>query len=819
MKKIFLILLCVLMLCIASSAMADYNPGDTVTITVSINSNSSGVASGMITVNALDDSVLVFQSANKTMAGMGYAPQKDGAAFTVMSSDLASPVPTGTVGTVTYKISSSAPAGKYTISVSSGEFGVSGGTTITVVIPPCATHTWDDGHVHTAVTCTSDGQKYYLCKVCGAQSEMETIKSNGHTAGTPYVKTAATCTADGTRVTPCATCDAVMKEEPIPATGHTAGDVVVTKKPTCTEPGTQVTKCATCGATMETKTLDPLGHTPVTDAAVAPTCTKTGLTEGSHCSVCNAVIKAQETVAVIAHDTNKVETEGASCTAPGKKLYYCSMCGALQKTEEVAVLGHTPAVDAAVPATCTETGLTEGSHCSVCNEVIKAQETVAALGHTVVTDPAVAPTCTEAGKTEGSHCSVCNTVLVKQESVPAAHTPGSEAVRVEPTCTTDGSTSFVCTVCGVKIDSQKIPALGHKWDEGKVTTEPTCTKKGEKTFTCLNDATHTRTESIKATGEHIWDEGKVTTEPTCTKNGTKTYTCTYEGCTKTKKETLTKLGHKYDEGVVTTAATCTKNGVKTYTCLNDAKHTKTETITKLGHKYDEGVVTTAPTCTENGVKTYTCLNDAAHTKTERINKLGHAWGEWVVTKPVTEEENGEQQRTCATCAYVETQVIRNRADYHMTVCSKGIRFRDLDNPLTESWYMFTPIDLSVDGVQTFDLIAGNFHWIGTVSVEVKEGNVTVTYDLVNNYEIHNYGEFLTILPSLADVTEVDIDEMTNYAYGEPISIEEDLGGDTKVLLFMCNNVLYPEDAAGIEFFKKDSDEYKAYVEELKLLMD
>ena len=34
-----------------------------------------------------------------------------------------------------------------------------------------------------------------------------------------------------------------------------------------------------------------------------------------------------------------------------------------------------------VDPTCTETGLTEGKHCSVCNKVLVAQETIAALGH------------------------------------------------------------------------------------------------------------------------------------------------------------------------------------------------------------------------------------------------------------------------------------------------------------------------------------------------------------------------------------------------------------------------------------------------------
>ena len=43
----------------------------------------------------------------------------------------------------------------------------------------------------------------------------------------------------------------------------------------------------------------------------------------------------------------------------------------VSKTED-----HTPVTDAAVPATCKDTGLTEGSHCSVCNKVLVAQTVV-----------------------------------------------------------------------------------------------------------------------------------------------------------------------------------------------------------------------------------------------------------------------------------------------------------------------------------------------------------------------------------------------------------------------------------------------------------
>ena len=68
-------------------------------------------------------------------------------------------------------------------------------------------------------------------------------------------------------------------------------------------------------------------------------------------------------------------------------------------------------------------------HCTVCdkyfsdaygNHAIALSDTViAANGHTVVVDAAVEPTYNKTGLTEGSHCSVCGTVLKKQEVIPA----------------------------------------------------------------------------------------------------------------------------------------------------------------------------------------------------------------------------------------------------------------------------------------------------------------------------------------------------------------------------------------------------------------
>ncbi len=76
-------------------------------------------------------------------------------------------------------------------------------------------------------------------------------------------------------------------------------------------------------------------------------------------------------------------TKEATCTQEGKKTRKCSICGEIQ-TESIEKTAHIPVQDAAVEATCTEDGLTEGTHCRECGEILERQETVPALGHTFV---------------------------------------------------------------------------------------------------------------------------------------------------------------------------------------------------------------------------------------------------------------------------------------------------------------------------------------------------------------------------------------------------------------------------------------------------
>ena len=101
------------------------------------------------------------------------------------------------------------------------------------------------------------------------------------------------------------------------------------------------------------------------------------------------------------------------------KLTVCESLVGVEYSFVVSIVNHDVVIDPAVEATCINTGLTEGTHCSICGTVVMEQEEIPMSEHTIVTDEAVAPTMTDTGLTEGSHCSVCNTVITEQKVLPA----------------------------------------------------------------------------------------------------------------------------------------------------------------------------------------------------------------------------------------------------------------------------------------------------------------------------------------------------------------------------------------------------------------
>ena len=76
-------------------------------------------------------------------------------------------------------------------------------------------------------------------------------------------------------------------------------------------------------------------------------------------------------------------TTAPTCSATGVRTYTCSRCDA-KRTESIPMTAHTPETVPGKAATCFAPGLTEGSKCSVCGEVLKEQQTIVALSHTFV---------------------------------------------------------------------------------------------------------------------------------------------------------------------------------------------------------------------------------------------------------------------------------------------------------------------------------------------------------------------------------------------------------------------------------------------------
>ena len=395
---------------------------------------------------------------------------------------------------------------------------------------------------------------------------------------------------------------------------------------------------------LGTRTVVKEGHKEVKDTAVAATCETAGKTEGSHCSVCNTVIKAQTTTAALGHswDSGKV-TKAATCTTAGTKTYTCTRCKKT-RTETIAATGHKEVKDAAVAATCETAGKTEGSHCSVCGIVIKAQTTIAALGHSwdggKVTKAA---TCTTAG-TKTYTCTRCK--KTRTETIAATGHKEVKDAAVAATCETTGKTEGShCSVCGTVLKAQTTTAaLGHNWDSGKVTKAATCTTAGTKIYTCTR-CKKTRTETIAATGHKAVKDAAVAA--TCETAGkTEGSHCSVCGTVLKSQTTIAALGHNWDSGKVTKAATCTAAGTKTYTCTR-CKKTRTETIAATGHKVVKDAAVAATCETAGKTEGSHCSVCGTVLKAQTTTAaLGHDYGEWKTIKAATYTEPGQAERVC-----------------------------------------------------------------------------------------------------------------------------------------------------------------------------
>ena len=173
-------------------------------------------------------------------------------------------------------------------------------------------------------------------------------------------------------------------------------------------------------------------------------------------------------------------TQEAKCETNGVKTYTCMRDASHTYTEEIAATGHTEEEIPAVPATCTEGGLTAGVKCSVCDAIFTEQQPIEALGHDEIAHDAQAPTCTAIGWDAYVTCSRCD-YTTYEELEALGHDEIAHDAQT-PTCTAIGWDAYAtCSRCDFTTYKEKA-ALGHS--HKAVVTAPTVTNKGYTTYTC-----------------------------------------------------------------------------------------------------------------------------------------------------------------------------------------------------------------------------------------------------------------------------------------------------------------------------------------------
>ena len=305
-----------------------------------------------------------------------------------------------------------------------------------------------------APTCTTNGYTLHKCSVCGTSYKDSTTKAIGHSYGNSVVTKQPTCTSEGTKTKTCTKCNARVTET-IPKTSHKYADTVVA--PTCTANGYTLHKCSVCGTSYKDSTTKATGHSYGNSVVTKqPTCTSEG-TKTKTCTKCNATVT--ETIAKTSHKyANTVVSP--TCTADGYTLHKCSVCGTSYKDSTTKATGHSYGNSVVTKQpTCTSEG-TAIKTCTKCNATVT--EKLPAKGHTAVTDKGYPATCTTAGKTDGSHCSVCNTVIKVQTVIYATgHKSSGWIVDKAASIGVKGSKHKECTVCKKVLETAEIPALSR----------------------------------------------------------------------------------------------------------------------------------------------------------------------------------------------------------------------------------------------------------------------------------------------------------------------------------------------------------------------